>query len=369
MKRVLIFARDAGWFGGVVNFIATLSKNLDNGFASVLFKIGRRKGIFGIVLRPVFPLIDAVRLVYLVLRERFDVYHINPSLTHSSLLRDGLFMLVLRLLRADNVIVSFHGWEDPVEKEITNSRLLLGVFRYIFGYADCTLVLAETFRNWLVTVAGFDPVRVRLFTTMFDDSEFSALRDDLVHDDNSVLFLSRLVREKGIYELVDAFRSLAPDYPDLKLVIAGNGPEEQRIGNYVSTSGLGDRVSFAGYVRGADKVRMMKVAGLFVLPTYSEGCPVSLLEAMAAGLPVITTPVGGIPHVVKEPDNGLFLDKVTPGEVEAAIRSLLENSSLRDAMRRTNIREAWAHYSATAVTRWFEDLYAGVGDIANVVGQ
>ncbi|MGB7934565.1 MAG: glycosyltransferase family 4 protein, partial [Gammaproteobacteria bacterium] len=282
MKRVLILSRDTAWFGGVVNFITSLNKNLSSDFEVVQFQIGRRKGRLGLLLRPLVPLLDAFRLAFLVNRKCFDAYHLNPSLNYSSLLRDGLFMLLLRLVRADNVIVSFHGWEAPVEQKIANNRMLLAVFKYIFSYADHTLVLAEAFRDWLVTVVGFDRVRVQIFTTMFDDAEFRGVQDVLSHDDTRVLFLSRLVREKGIYELIDGFRALVSDYPEIKLVIAGNGPEEERLRDYVMEAGIGDRVTFTGYVRGADKVRVLKAAGLFVFPTYyGEGCPIALLEAMA----------------------------------------------------------------------------------------
>ena len=292
--------------------------------------------------------------------------HVNPSLNYSSLLRDGLFLLVLRLARVENVIVSFHGWDEPVERRIENSRILLSIFRYLFGYATHTLVLAEAFRDWLVNVAGFNAARVQIFTTMFDDAEFREVRDVLTHDDNCVLFLSRLVREKGIYELIDAFLLLAPDYPELKLVIAGNGPEEARLQDYITKAGIGDRVSFTGYVRGADKVRILKAAGLFVFPTYyGEGCPVSLLEAMAAGLPLVTTRAGGIPHIVREPENGLLLGKVTPQDVATAMRRLLDNRQLRETIRSTNMREAWERYSAPVVTQLFENLYAGTGDAAS----
>lgn len=362
MIRVLILSRDAQWFGGVVNFIATLTRNLGQDFEPVPFLVGRRKGSLGILMRPLYPIFDAVRLARLVRHERFDAVYVNPSLTYASLLRDGLFLLVLRLARVKNVIVSFHGWVEPVERRITGSRVLQALFRYLFGYAQHTLVLAEGFRDWLVSVPGFNPDRVQLFTTMFDDADFGQDQENTTYDDDRVLFLSRLVREKGIYELIEAFRILLPDYPQLQLVIAGNGPEQGRLHTCIQQAGLADRVEFTGYVRGIEKVRVLKQAGLFVFPTYyGEGCPVSLLEAMAAGLPVITTRAGGISHIVRDQENGLLLDEVTPETVAMAMRRLLDNRELREAMRSANTREAWEKYSAPVVTRQFENLYAGVG--------
>lgn len=362
MTRVLVFSRDSEWYGGVVNFVGLLRRCFSCEIEYSQFKIGRRKGERSPLLQHMVPLLDAIRLLWLLLRRRYDAYHVNPSLNYSSLVRDGLFILVLRLMRAKNVIVSFHGWSDRVEERIARNRLLAWLFRTVFGYADHTLVLAEDFKRWLAGI-GFDERRVHLFTTMFDSDEFSGL-DVLSETRNEyrVLFLSRLVREKGMFELTEAFRALVDEYPELRLVFAGIGPEERELRQYVADVGLTDRVEFLGYVRGADKVKAFAQSGMFVFPTcYGEGCPVSLLEAMAAGLPVITTPVGGIPHIVQDGVNGILLDKVSPASVEKAMRQLLDDANLRQNIGARNTEEAWRKYSAPVVTQLFERLYSGKG--------
>lgn len=361
MTSVLVFYRDSKWFGGVVNFIDTLRRTFSDEIQCEQFKIGRRTGALGWLLRPLSPLFDAIRLLFLLTTRRYDAYHVNPSLNSSSLFRDGLFMLVLRLLRARNVLAVFHGWSELVQQKIERSTVQRFLFRTAFGYADHVLVLAEDFRCWLIRM-GFDESRVHVFTTMFDSSDFESLRATKRHNDSQILFLSRLVREKGVYELVDAFRALSADYPDLRLVFAGTGPDEAGLMQYVADRELTDRTEFLGYVRGADKVKAFAAAGIFVFPTYyGEGCPVSLLEAMAAGLPVITTPVGGIPHVVSDGINGILLDKVTPDSVERAIRRLLADEPLRRRLGERSAADAWSKYSAPVVTRMFEKLYAGKG--------
>ncbi|HEY9197911.1 MAG TPA: glycosyltransferase family 4 protein [Gammaproteobacteria bacterium] len=362
MTSVLVFSRDAEWYGGVVNFVALLRRFFNREIEYSQFKIGRRKGGRVLLLQPLVPVFDALRLWSLLRQRRYDAYHVNPSLNYSSLVRDGLFMLVLRLMRARNVIVSFHGWSERVEKQISRSKILSWLFRAVFGYADHTLVLAEDFRSWLIG-NGFEEGRVHLFTTMFDSDEFAGMdRPSAQRNEFRILFLSRLVREKGMYELADAFRALSRDYPELRLVFAGNGPEEATLRQYVEGAGLAERVEFLGYVRGADKVRAFAQSGMFVFPTYyGEGCPVSLLEAMAAGLPVITSPVGGIPHIVQDGVNGILLDSVSSESVEKAMRRLLDDAGLRHEIGARNADEAWRKYSAPVVTQLFERLYSGQG--------
>ena len=219
MGSVLVFYRDSGWYGGVVNFIETLKKNIDKEVELHQFQIGRRKTKNLPLSRFAYPFADAFRLVSLLRDQKFDAYHINPSLNAQSLLRDGLFLLVLRIFRVPNVIVSFHGWGNDTARDIQGNLIFRKMFLFCFCYARQTLVLSETFRQWLIAV-GFEASSVQLFTTMFDDIEFNNSGKFVSRNENSLLFLSRLVREKGMYELFDAFTVLARDYPRLELVFA-----------------------------------------------------------------------------------------------------------------------------------------------------
>lgn len=356
MYRVLVFSRDLDWYGGVVNFVSTLKKYLDPEYEYEHFIIGQRKENRFWLVRPLVPALDAVRLFRFLGHKSFNAYHLNPSLNVPSLLRDGLFLLVLRWRRARNVVVVFHGWDSALERKISASRLLSRIFLYVFGYADKVLVLADDFGKWLEET-GFEGKKIRLFTTMFDSEEFSGL-SETARDDCRLIFLSRFVREKGMFELVDAFRELRAIYRSLTLVLAGTGPEETALRNYVEQQGLGEHVIFTGYLRGHEKAQALSGAGIFVFPTYyGEGCPVSLLEAMAAGLPVITTTAGGIPHIVEDGRNGLVLPEVSPGSIGAAVRKLVDNRELRDEIGSRNRKEAWEKYSAQAVARYFERIY------------
>jgi glycosyltransferase involved in cell wall biosynthesis len=208
---------------------------------------------------------------------------------------------------------------------------------------------------------GVDPDKIQLFTTMFDGRELENTLGHVNKDghNTSLLFLSRFVKEKGVYELLEAFINLVSNHKNIHLILAGTGPEEDNMKKIVCDSNIENKVTFTGYVRGSDKARVLMGADIFVFPTsYGEGCPVSLLESMAAGMAVITTPVGGIPHIVEDGKQGILLtNEVTAKSVENAIERLLVDPVETRKIGDLNREQAWRLYNAPVVTGWFESIY------------
>jgi len=358
MIKVLVFAKDLAWHGGVVNFISQLKNNIDPAIYLHQFKIGQRRNALGKVFRPVTPLVDLIRLVLMLLVRKHDAYHVNPSFNFNSLIRDGLFLLVLRAFGKKNVIVTFHGWDSPVAENVANSRVKLWLFNAAYSWTRCIMVLAEEFRVWMIE-HGVAAEKVGVFTTMFDGTEFKSSRKTAHNHGYVVLYLSRIVKEKGVFEAISAIEGLSKDFPDIKLVVAGTGPDEARAREFVRELGVEGAVEFLGYVRGEEKVDAFMAADLFLLPSYGEGCPVSMMEAMAAGLPIVTTPVGGIPAIIKQDVNGILLDSVTNETVADAIRKFLKDYEYGEKISNNNYKEAWEKYDARIITKIFERLYRG----------
>jgi hypothetical protein len=188
--RVLIFSRDAGWYGGVVNFVEVLKEHFGSEVETSHFLMGRRKGVIGKLVRPFVPVLDAVKLIWIVIKNPYDVYHLNPSLNGASLFRDGLFLLVLRVFGKGKVLVCFHGWEKSTQQILDRAPLRKRLIQRIFCSADKTLVLAKPFRNWLIG-AGFKEEKVELYTTMFDDKVIKKRDVSAAKDQN---FLKGCVR-------------------------------------------------------------------------------------------------------------------------------------------------------------------------------
>ena len=156
---------------------------------------------------------------------------------------------------------------------------------------------------------------------------------------NSVLFVGRLINLKGVYDLLKAFHLLKKSIPSAKLFIAGYGEEEQGMRKMAKEMSIQD-VTFLGRQEKEEVARWMKKSEILVLPSYSEGFPLVIAEAMACGLPIVTTNVRGLPEIVKDGENGYLVE---PGDCEAlakSMRLLLEDRKKRQEISKRNEREA-----------------------------
>jgi glycosyltransferase involved in cell wall biosynthesis len=358
-KSILIVTGDLRRQGGVANFVAMLNRTFSGAVDVTCFRIGPRESGSLRFPRVLYPLIDSIRLAFALFRERHALVHLNPSLNLKSLLRDGLFMLVIVMMRTPRKLVFFHGWDIDVANRITKSGLLRLLFRWTFGRADRIIILANSFREPLEHW-GYNKDRIELYSTMFDGKIFSDKHALIGKNNNgglALLFLSRFVKEKGIFETLEAFDIIREKIHGASLVMAGDGPERKSMEKWVRDHKLVDSIAFPGYLIGKSKAEAMTRAGMFIFPTYAEGCPVSLLEAMAAGLPVITTNVGGIPDVFTDRVNGRMLNEPHAKDIADAVFELAADRQMMASIADNNRQQAWSSYEATVVTARLEILY------------
>ncbi len=356
--RVTVLYPDPRILGGVAIFIEAMRRAIDTSVETTHFLVGKRAGQSSIASAALNPAVDSWRLAKHLRTTRPDVVHINPSLNLKSLFRDGLLLLVMRLLRKREVFMFFHGWEEDLSTAISSHMIWRTLFRYIYGWPRITVVLAERFRHQLLAM-GFPPERIQVDSAMFDGAIFDGLSRQ-PHSERRLIFLSRLVPGKGMWELLDAFDLLKSKYPDLSLYFVGDGTEREALVAAVAQRGFKD-VVITGFVSTREKAQHLLDGDIFVFPTlYGEGCPASLLEAMATGMPCITTRVGGIPDVFIDGENGVLLDTVTPQTISAAIAELLDNTPRMAAIAATNRDTGWKKYEAKSVSARIEASYRRV---------
>lgn len=163
--------------------------------------------------------------------------------------------------------------------------------------------------------------------------------------------------EKGLTVLLQAMARLAEPSgsPGCQLIIVGEGPSSKRLRDLGEELGVAPWVRFVGARR--DVADLLPLTDVFVLPSLSEGFGIAIVEAMAAGRPVVATAVGGIPEIVLQGETGLLVPPGDPGALAGAVRQLLEQPDRAAAMGAKGRQRARERFSIATVVRRHEDLY------------
>ena len=299
-----------------------------------------------------------VRFLKLLLTARPDVVYVPIAQNTLGLLRDLLFLIPAVLLRR-RLVVHVHGGGLGAFYEATNP-LMRRLLRATVGRASRVIVLGDALR---ATVREFvRSERVVVLPNGKDDS-FGFPPQRLARSCVRVLYLGNLIESKGFLDVLRAAERLIAEGVDLRVDLAGayaGAAEEQRTAPLVAR--LGDRVSVHGAVDGARKQALLANADVFVFPTYYpyEGHPYVILEAMAAGLPVIATRHAAIPETVIDGETGLL---VAPRDLDAltdAMRRSCTQPALRQRLGDAGRTRYLEQYTIEAWSRGLSSLLRGV---------
>ena len=199
------------------------------------------------------------------------------------------------------------------------------LIRSTLRHAALIIALSEEWRERLLRICPVARVEVLHNAVAVPDIQELRSLDDR---DAKLLFLGHLLRDKGVYDLVRAFAKVAHKFPQAKLVLGGTG-EVAGVQKLAAELKITDRLSCPGWLGPHDKSAALASSLIFLLPSHAEGMPMALLEAMSWGLPVIATPVGGIPQVVEHEVSGLLVPASDIDALAAQIERLLADPALR----------------------------------------
>jgi len=290
-----------------------------------------------------------------------DIVHLNPSLKMRSFLRDGLFFLWAKQ-KGLPILVHVHGWEHRTAERIEGGPLGW-FFRRTLGRGDAYVVLAEEFREKLVSL-GID-APIHLGTTAVENGLLNGFDIDTKLREYSpdvairILFLARIEKEKGIYETIEACSRLIGEGLPIHLTVAGNGSELENA-RKIAGDKLGGAVTFLGFVLGDQKMEAFRKSDLYVLPTYGEGMPASVLEAMALGLPVITRPVGGLRDFFIDGEHGYLMESMDASTLASLIRKLAGDEGLWRKMSAASHSYAVGRFLGSRVAERLVELYGTI---------
>ena len=245
-------------------------------------------------------------------KENYDLVHMHTAFG-ASFFRSIPFIR-LAIKRGVPVINHIHSddWHAFYDCSSSEKRQLIS---NVYSSCDRVIALSEEWRDILTSVVPDKKIVIlENFTPIYEEEFYPHYRNKVV------LFMSRLERIKGCDLLPSIIELVVSKVPDVKFVICGEGGMEDDLRREIIERSLTLNVKLMGWIDGARKADVLKQSSIFLLPSYSEGMPMCILEAMGMGLPVISTHVGGIPKLVEDGKNG-YLSK--PGDFTAIANDLV----------------------------------------------
>lgn len=335
-NKILITVPASTARGGITNYYQVLKDEFSSDI--IYFERGARtwpirKGFFAELIR---AWKDYKAFKKRLKQNDVALVQTTTSLGLSTTIRDGLFLKYAN--RKDiKTIVFFRGWDEKavlaVEKKYKK------IFKHLFFSCDSIIVLTyhakDCIKKWGYTgdvIVETTLVDKKLIETVNEKQLVEKNKSIIKEKKLSLLFLSRIEKRKGIYDLLDAFKKLEETKLDISLFlnICGDGFELESIKQIVQKENL-NNVTISGFVSGKNKIEAYKNANVFIFPSYGEGMPNAVLEAMGFGLPVITTKVGGIKDFFEDGKNGAFIEIANSNDIAEKIKMLINNiGSLTD---------------------------------------
>ncbi|MHA1394710.1 MAG: glycosyltransferase family 4 protein [Promethearchaeota archaeon] len=321
------------------------------------FIVGKRPNEKDIISQIFRIFRDYYKFIKFLKIKNIDLVHVNPSLDFKSLARDGMFIFLAKINKIKTVVF-FHGWAKSFEARIEEN--FIWIFKLFFGKSDAFIVLAEEFRRtlrrWGISKKIYKLVNVISEDEVIGFNIHDAIKKRLRSKKWRVLFLSRIIKEKGIYETIEAISILKEKYPTIELIIAGDGKELSNALSLVHRNKISN-VIFMGYVKGDKKRHVFENSHVFCFPTYSEGLPESAIEAIAYGLPIITRPVGGIADFFENGTHGFITESLNPIIYARLIERLFLDKELYKKISLSNYKYAQAHFLASNVALRLEAIH------------
>lgn len=365
-KRVVYFSDSVG-FGGAEEILLQVLAGLDrHQWEPVLFYqnhlgtpalVGRvaSLGIPSVVVPHMVRAKDAVKLpafVRVIRSVQPDVFH--AQLTWPLGCKFGL--VAARLARVPAIIATAHSRFDVLPIEAVQPRIIATC---VDRYLAVSQGVAAQLRGFGIPERKIAVVRNGIAPRPAGHADAAVRQPFVPADWPVVLTVARLEARKGLFDLIAA----AAEVPDTHFAIAGDGPDRQALEARASALGVAHRIWFLGQRDDVDG--LLRGCQLFVLPSWTEGLPISVLEAMRAGVPVVGTAIAGIDELVVPEQTGLLVPPKDPRELAAGIRRLLDDPVRAQAMGAAGADRAAREFSLSgmiaSICRIYDELLEHAG--------
>ena len=354
--RILFLVPGQEAKGGVSNYYRTIQSHFVLNI--IYFQRGarnwpNRKNAISEAAR---TLSDWIWFLFKLIFENYKLVQTSTSLGKFSVIRDSVFLYISRLL-GKKTVVFYHGWNYEYKKELEANNF--GFFKKTFLKADTSIVLSSEFGKELLAWGYKNPIYTE--TTVVEESLVADISGLVCRNSEKItfLFLSRVEKAKGIYEALDGYALLKKKYQNSKLIVAGDGFELENAKLYVKKNNIVN-VDFRGFITGKAKQSALLESDILIFPSYSEGMPISVLEAMAFGLTILATKVGGLRDILADEKTGFFINEKDHVDIYEKASVVIDNFSMRAYIFKYNRDLAAQKFYAKSVAHRLEKIFSAL---------
>jgi glycosyltransferase involved in cell wall biosynthesis len=368
-KKIMILGPLPPTVGGITTFITGVLNSshirkkyelIPFGTERPTFKLFKEKSDYTLLLKigPYYLMKSAIHTLshlmifpFSLLRRRPNVVHVCTA-SYWSFWENSLYILISKLF-AKKTLFHIHGggFERFYKK---SNRLGKYLISRMLNLSDRIVVLSSTWKNVFENIVP--KKKIIILNNFVTFSQYAGMRNEAKFPNSpiTVLFVGGVgAKQKGFYDIIKAIPQVLKEYENIIFLFVACSKNAAISQN----EELCSHTKFVGYLDGCDKIAAFVNSTIFILPSYAEGLPITMLEAMAAGLPIIATPVGAISEVISEGINGFLIE---PGDYEALAKKILtlaQDEKLRQQMGDNNKEKIMNVYDESVVIKKLDNVY------------
>ncbi|MEE0211139.1 MAG: glycosyltransferase family 4 protein [Negativibacillus sp.] len=327
MKKICMIVQDKMVKGGIAAVISGYyGSKLEQDYKVIYVESYKDGGKLTKLLKGIQGYIKFVKVL---LVDKPDLIHIHSSFG-PSFYRKLPFIYISSWVKKP-IINHIHGADFSLFYEHASAKKKR-LIKSVYERCSVLIALSDEWKDKLSQIVSENKiVVVENYSILHED----ALEERCLRQSNhKILFLGELGRRKGCYDIPDVVEQVVAYIPDAKFILAGAGSvqDEIAIKQMIKEKKVEKNVEFPGWVRGKEKDKLLREADVFFLPSYNEGMPMSILDAMGYGLPIVSTNVGGIPKIVQNGKNGYCVEPGNIIEMSEAIKILIESKRIESSV-------------------------------------
>jgi len=366
MKKNVMYVIWALEIGGAEKMVVSLASHLNREIYNPIVCCLNYKGRLAYKLEE-----EGISVIELGKRPRFDLSIIpkfikvmrnnNSDIVHTHLWTSDFWgRLAAKLAGVPTIISTVHNVDS------WKPKMFLVVDRILSYFTDKIIAVSDTVKYFYINNAKISAGKIKTIYNGIEVEKFSIevdknnKRQELGLDPHNkiIAVIGRLVEQKGHIYFLEYCRKLLDKYSDIQGLIVGDGPLRRKLEERSKILGISNRVIFAG-IRN-DIAEILKVIDILVVPSLYEGLPTIILEAMAAGIPVVATDVGGNSELLINGETGFIVPSKDSSALADSIEKLLKSDALAKRMGSMGRRRAIVYFSLDKMVRETEELYEGL---------